>query len=113
LYFIRRLTNHSSMSLCLYGLFSGFLYGWVMNLFFIIGYVNPITWQTVSAAYISSFTFDFSHGLCTFLVLWTLGGPWVRKLERIKIKFGLVGESSNYVLPPSNIAEKVRVDVNV
>lgn len=45
--------------------------------------------------------FDFCHGLCTFLVLWALGDPWVRKLERIKIKFGLTAEERNYVLPPS------------
>lgn len=101
LYFVRRLTEHAPMRLCLYGLASGFFYGWVMNLFFIIGYVTPITWQTVGAAYVSSFTFDFSHGMCTFLVLWALAGPWVKKLERIKVKFGLVAESRNYVMPPS------------
>ena len=50
---------------------------------------------------ISSFFFDFCHGLCTFLVLWALGDPWVRKLERIKIKFGLTAEERNYALPPS------------
>ena len=72
-----------------------------MNLYFIIGYVSPLTWQTVGAAYLSSFFFDFCHGLCTFLVLWALGDPWVRKLERIQIKFGLTAEERNYVLPPS------------
>ena len=34
--------------LCIYGLASGFAYGWVMNLFYIIGYVRPLTWQTVA-----------------------------------------------------------------
>ena len=34
-------------------------------------------------------------------MLWALGDPWVRKLERIKIKFGLTAEERNYVLPPS------------
>jgi len=76
-----------------------------MDLFFTIGYVDPITWQTVGAAYISSFTFDLSHGVCTFLVLWALGDPWTRKLERIKVKFGLVAESRNYVLPPSGAGQ--------
>ena len=70
-------------------------------LYFIIGYVSPLTWQTIGAAYLSSFFFDFCHGLCTFLVLWALGDPWVRKLERIKLKFGLTAEERNYVLPPS------------
>ena len=41
-----------------------------MNLYYILGYIRPITWQTVAAAYVSSFFFDLSHGVCTFLVLW-------------------------------------------
>ena len=101
LHFVRQLTDHAPLRLCLYGFLSGFLYGWIMNLYFIIGYVSPLTWQTIGAAYLSSFFFDFCHGLCTFLVLWALGDPWVRKLERVKIKFGLTAEERNYVLPPS------------
>ena len=101
LHFVRQLTDRAPLRLCLYGFLSGFLYGWIMNLYFIIGYVSPLTWQTIGAAYLSSFFFDFCHGLCTFLVLWALGDPWVRKLERIKIKFGLTAEERNYVLPPS------------
>ena len=108
LVFIRRITSHAPMRLCIYGLLSGFFYGWVMNLFFIIGYVNPLTWQTILAAYISSFTFDLSHGMCTFLVLWALADPWIRKLERIKVKFGLVAEQRNYVMPPSIDETEVR-----
>ena len=73
----------------MFGLLSGFGYGWVMNLYYIIGYINPITWQSVAAAYVSSFFFDLSHGVCTFLVLWALGGPWIKKLNRVKVKFGL------------------------
>ena len=68
--------------------------------------INTIIFNR-SYSYISTgskrppFFFDFCHGLCTFLVLWALGDPWVRKLERIKIKFGLTAEERNYVLPPS------------
>ena len=102
LHFARLITDRSPMRLCIYGLLSGFGYGWVMNLYFIVGYIDPITWQTVGAAYLSSFFFDLSHGVCTFLVLWALGAPWIRKLERIKTKFGLVAEEQNFVLPPSN-----------
>ena len=101
LHFVRQLTDHAPLRLCIYGLLSGFLYGWIMNLYYIIGWIKPITWQTIGMAYVSSLFVDFCHGLCTFLVLWALGDPWVRKLERIKIKFGLTAEERNYVLPPS------------
>lgn len=105
LLFVRKVTGHAPIRLCVFGLLTGFFYGWIMNLFFIIGYVDPITWPAVGAAYVSSFTFDFSHGICTFLVLWALADPWARKLERVKVKFGLVAESRNYVLPPSGAGQ--------
>ena len=92
------------MRLCIYGLLSGFLYGWIMNLYFIVGFIDPINWAAIGAAYVSSFLFDFCHGLCTFLVLWALGDPWIRKLERIKTKFGLTGEEKRYVMPESEAA---------
>jgi len=106
LYFARQITDHAPMRLCIYGLLSGFGYGWVMNLFY-LGYIDPLTWKSILAAYISSFTFDLSHGLCTFLVLWALAEPWTKKLLRIKIKFGLIAEERNYVLPPGKPAGSV------
>ena len=104
--FMRHMTEHATMRLCVFGLLTGFLYGWIMNLYFIIGYVSPLTWHTIGAAYVSSFFFDLSHGLCTFLVLWALGDPWVRRLERIKVKFGLTAEERNYVLPDASEERK-------
>ena len=89
LHYARGISDRASFRLCMFGLLSGFGYGWVMNLYYIIGYINPITWQSVAAAYVSSFFFDLSHGVCTFLVLWALGTPWIKKLNRVKVKFGL------------------------
>ena len=89
LHYARSISDRASFRLCMFGLLTGFGYGWVMNLYYIIGYINPITWQSVAAAYVSSFFFDLSHGVCTFLVLWALGTPWIKKLNRVKVKFGL------------------------
>lgn len=89
LHYARGISERASFRLCMFGLLSGFGYGWVMNLYYIIGYINPITWQSVAAAYVSSFFFDLSHGVCTFIVLWALGTPWIKKLNRVKVKFGL------------------------
>ena len=92
------------IALCIYGFLSGFLYGWIMNLYYIIGWVRPFSWKAAGAAYVSSFFFDLSHGVCTALVLWLVGEPWVRKLLRIKKKFGLTGEARRYELPPASRA---------
>jgi len=78
------------LGLSTYGLLSGFAFGWVMNLWFIIGFINPITWQAIAAAYISSFWFDFTHALSTLIFLFVLAKPWIKKLNRIKVKFGLM-----------------------
>ena len=96
--------------LCIFGFFGGFIYGWIMNLYHLIGYVRPITWQAFFSTYVSSFFYDISHGVCTALVLWFVAEPWVRKLLRIKKKFGLDGEEVFYVMPPSNVT--VRNDEN-
>lgn len=78
------------ISLAIYGLLSGFAFGWVMNLWFIIGFINPITWQALAAAYISSFWFDFTHAVSTLIFVLVLAKPWINKLDRIKVKFGLL-----------------------
>lgn len=89
--------------ICIFGFFCGLLYGWVMNLQYLIGYIRPLNLAAILAAYASSLYFDISHGICTALVLWFAGEPWVRKLIRIKKKFGMDGEEQNYVMPPAGI----------
>lgn len=77
-------------SLAAYGLLSGFVFGWIMNLWYIIGFISPITWQAIITAYISSFWFDLTHALSTLVFVFVLAAPWLKKLNRIKIKFGLL-----------------------
>lgn len=89
------------IALCVFGFFCGILYGWIMNLQHLIGYVRPLNWTAILTTYVSSIYYDVSHGICTFLVLWIAGEPWIRKLLRIRKKFGLDGEERNYVMPPS------------
>ena len=89
------------VALCVFGMAMGFLYGWIMNIFYIVGYIRPVNWHTIAAAYVSSFFFELGHGACTAAVLWLVGEAWVRKLLRIKKKFGLIGEERHYALPPS------------
>lgn len=88
--------------LCVFGFCCGMVYGWILDLYHIVGYVDPITWQTIAVTYASSFFYDVSHGVCTALVLWFAAEPWVRKLLRIKRKFGLSGESQYYEMPPAD-----------
>ena len=46
--------------------------------------------KSILAVYISGFTVNISQGLSTFAVLFLLGNPLLEKLDRIKVKYGMM-----------------------
>lgn len=74
-----------------YGFGSALLYGALLNGWYVIGFVHPITWPAVVAAYAAGLAFDLVHGAATVVFLAALYAPWRRKLLRIRRKFGLAG----------------------
>ncbi|MCF2554802.1 ECF transporter S component [Faecalicatena contorta] len=73
-----------------FGFLSGILFGWFMNLQYLLGYVNPLTWKAFAASCASSFVFDLAHGGSTFLFLLIMERPWGRKLKRLRTKYGIL-----------------------
>ena len=61
-----------------------------MNSWYIIGFVNPITWQSAMLAYGAGLPLDLANGISTVVFLLVLYAPWRKKLERIKHKYDLV-----------------------
>ena len=59
-------------------------------------FLAPITlnWKNISAIYISGFPVNVSQGLCTFAVLLLLGRPLLDKLDRIKLKYGMMEDEN-------------------
>ena len=55
-------------------------------------FLAPISmnWGSILTIYISGFTVNISQGLSTFLVLFLLGNPMLEKLDRIKVKYGMM-----------------------
>ena len=88
--------------LIIFGFICGILYGWVMNIYYVIGYIDPINIPSIIAVYLSSILSDISHAGCTALVLFAAADAWVRKLLRVKRKFALQGEQVRYEMPPSS-----------
>lgn len=70
-----------------FGLFSGFLYGIIINTFNAVVYVRPLNFAAVFASFMSAFIFDFVHSISTGLFLFILYSQWLRKLDRIKKKY--------------------------
>lgn len=76
--------------LCLFGFIWGFIFGWVMNLWYFIAYVNPLSFKTFIAAYIASFYFDLAHALSNVFFIYCFYQSWYRIINRFKIKYGLL-----------------------
>lgn len=72
-----------------YGFLSGPLYGLLLNGWYVIGFVHPLTWPAALVAFGIALPFDTLHGAATVAFLLALYAPWRRKLERIKRKYAL------------------------
>lgn len=59
----------------IYGFLGGFLFGWIMNLVFIMDGFLPLNWATVFASCVSSFWFDLTHAVCNACLLALLSKP--------------------------------------
>ena len=82
--------------LCIYGFLSVFLiYGGIMNPASILMSYGYITKSSLIAYYISGAPVDLVHAASTVIFLWLLSRPLLEKLERIKVKYGLIQESEN------------------
>ena len=68
----------------------GFLFGWIMNLWFLLGFFQPLSWQIWVSAFVASFYFDLAHALTNALLLWSFSRHWRKVLERMIRKFGLL-----------------------
>jgi energy-coupling factor transport system substrate-specific component len=77
-------------TLIAFGFFVSILFGLIMNCWHIIGFVNPITWGAVIATLTASLYYDLAHAVSTAIFLLLLGNVWLKKLERIKTKFGVM-----------------------
>ena len=82
--------------LCIYGFLSVFLiYGGIMNPASVLMSYGYITKRSLIAYYISGAPVDLVHAVSTVIFLWLLSRPLLEKLERIKVKYGLIQEPEN------------------
>lgn len=73
-----------------YGLLSALLYGLLLNGWYVIGFVHPLTLPAILLAFGAGLVFDVGQGVATVVFLAVLYAPWRRKLERIKTKYALL-----------------------
>ena len=56
--------------------------------------VSAISWDSVIAAFLSGFPVNLSQGICTVLVMLLFGRPLLDKLDRIKVKYGMMEDEN-------------------
>ncbi len=84
------------------------VYGGLINPSFVVMYQAEITWPMLLTAYIAGFPFDLVHAIATGLFLWLLSQPLLEKLDRIKVKYGLIEEQEQSApIPATALAEKI------
>ena len=53
-----------------------------------------ITWTAVVATFVSGFYVNVSQALCTALVMFLLGNALLEKLDRVKLKYGMMEDEN-------------------
>lgn len=91
------LWSRKKLYLLLFGFIWGFLFGWIMNLWYIIGFMENISWSVILTAIASSFYFDLAHALSNLFFLSIFATRWKTILERFKVKYGLLKGGANSV----------------
>ncbi|OCA88305.1 ECF transporter S component [Bacillus sp. FJAT-27225] len=76
-----------------FGFSWGFLFGWIMNLWGYLGFVQTggeMTLSSLLAYFAASSLFDFMHAASNVFFLLLFANGWVKSLSRFKRKYGLL-----------------------
>jgi len=65
----------------------GFLFGWIMNLYFVLGFVHPVNFSSFFATYAASVWFDALHAGGNFVFAFLLGPALIAMLRRYQARF--------------------------
>ena len=89
--FRKGLLRRMRISMCIFGAICAVvIYGGIMNPSSALLWAEEMSWQIVLTYYITGFPVDFVHAVATFLFLYLAAEPMLEKLDRIKVKYGLV-----------------------
>lgn len=89
--FQKGILKKTRLSLCIYGgLSTFFIYGGIIDIGSLLMFTSKFSWKALLATYISGFWFNIVHAIATVFFLYILSQPMLEKLDRIKIKYGLM-----------------------
>ena len=89
--FRKGLLRRTRASLAIFGAFATVvIYGGIMNPASALMWVGDLSWKVVLTYFFSGFPVDLVHACATALTLWFMAEPMLEKMDRIKVKYGLV-----------------------
>lgn len=89
--FKKGLLRKTRLELCIFGFFAVLvIYGGIMNpASVLMGQAYP-TWTLIKSSYVLGLPFDMIHALSTVFFLWIVAEPMCEKLDRVKVRYGLL-----------------------
>ncbi|MCM1149311.1 MAG: ATP-binding cassette domain-containing protein [Butyricicoccus sp.] len=89
--FRKGLLRRGRTGLCIFGALAAIvIYGGIMNCSSALMWAQKISWKILAAYCVSGFPMDCVHAAATWVFLWFAAEPMLEKLDRIKVKYGLV-----------------------
>lgn len=85
-----RIFKSNKFVISIFGFFSAIIYGLIMNPAAAVMGTEKMTAELIFSFLLTGLPLDLVHGVSTFIFLWLASMPMLEKLERIKIKYGLM-----------------------
>jgi len=91
--------NIQKLGILVFGVLWGFLFGWILNLWYWLAFVYPHTWTTFVFAMGSSLWFDLLHAVGNAVFILLLGDKTMQILSRFKNRFHVTFSQPKTSLP--------------
>lgn len=88
-YFRKTIVMSTVIGRSIYGFITGILFGWLMNLSFIVFVVQTLDWKIIIPYYVASFPFDINHAISNSLLLLLFSTLWINLFNRLIKKYNL------------------------
>ena len=87
----RGVLRRGRVSLSVFGAVTAIaVYGLIMNVSSAFTWYTELSWRSVLAYCVSGFPMDVVHAAATVVYLWIFGEPMIEKLDRVKVKYGIL-----------------------
>jgi energy-coupling factor transport system ATP-binding protein len=108
--FRKGLLRRTRLSLCVYGaLASVVIYGGIMNPASALMWAHTLNRNLLLTYYLTGFPWDLVRAAATVFFLWLTAEPFLEKLDRIKVKYGLMESSGGSTQEQIEITRKTNL----